>query len=347
MYDQYYGLSEAPFQLTPDPRYWFESATHAKAMAYLGYGLTQGEGFVVITGEIGAGKTTLVRLLLDKVDDGAVLPVSITSTQVDPEDMLRLVAQGMGIETEGLEKAQLIDRIEYALEQLGRAGRRLLLIIDEAQGLSVPTLEELRMLSNQQYSGRAVVQIFLLGQPEFREKLQGSNVLEQLRQRVIAMHHLAAMSEAEIEPYVRYRLAQASWRGQPNFAPEVWSKLYQASDGVPRRLNLLMGRVLLAAALEEKPVIDSDVVAMVAADQQADGLTPVVTSAPVAAEPMVQNIATRGNGVTMFQRPVELDRITALEARLAEQEEALRRVLSIMVDWIEQDQDRAQHTNAA
>jgi general secretion pathway protein A len=202
MYTDHYGLSAPPFQLTPDPGFWFESGTHKKAMTYLGYGLAQGEGFIVVTGDIGAGKTTLTGHLMDTIDPARVAAVRIVSTQVEGDDMLRLVAQGYGLPTEGVEKAQLLDRIERHLLETGRGGRRALLVIDEAQALPTSALEELRMLSNFQAGGHALMQIFLLGQPEFRDRLASAAGLEQLRQRVIATHHLDPMEAAETRGYL-------------------------------------------------------------------------------------------------------------------------------------------------
>ena len=163
MYSEHYGLTGNPFQLTPDPRFWFESETHKKAMAYLGYGLAQGEGFIVITGDIGAGKTTLVGHLMATIDTSRLTAVQIVSTQVEGEDMLRLVAQQLGLEAHGYAKAELLDQIERFLHGQAREGKRTLLVVDEAQNLPVSALEELRMLSNFQSAGRALLQIFLLG----------------------------------------------------------------------------------------------------------------------------------------------------------------------------------------
>jgi type II secretory pathway predicted ATPase ExeA len=172
MYTEYYGFTDRPFQLTPDARFWFGSRTHKKAMAYLGYGLAQGEGFIVITGEVGAGKSTLVAHLVGTVDRVRLKVVQIVSTQVEGDDMLRLAAQGMGLFTEGVSKAQLLERVERHLQDEARAGKRTLLIVDEAQNLGISALEELRMLSNFQAGGQALLQIFLLGQPEFATSLR-------------------------------------------------------------------------------------------------------------------------------------------------------------------------------
>ena len=172
MYTDHYGLTGQPFQLTPDARFWFESRTHRKAMAYLGYGLAQGEGFIVITGEVGAGKSTLVAHLMATIDRERLNAISLVSTQVEGDDMLRLVAQGLGLATEASRRRDCSTRIEERLAR-GRAGKRTLLIVDEAQNLPVSALEELRMLSNFQLARPRAAQIFLLGQPEFRDKLAG------------------------------------------------------------------------------------------------------------------------------------------------------------------------------
>ncbi len=270
MYDDHYGLRGRPFQLTPDPRFWFESATHKKAMAYLGYGLSQGEGFIVVTGDIGAGKTTLVGHLMASIDREQLHVIKLVSTQIEADDLLRLVAQGLDIDCAGLVKAQLLDRIERQLHAVARSGRRTLLIVDEAQALAISALEELRMLSNFQAGGHALLQIFLLGQPEFRARLNGSARLEQLRQRIIALHHLEPMARTEIEPYVLHRLRVVGWTGNPHFSPDAFDALYDGSGGVPRRLNHLAGRVMLFGAVEQCAVIDAAIVHAVLADSAGD-----------------------------------------------------------------------------
>ncbi|MDR7154462.1 putative secretion ATPase (PEP-CTERM system associated) [Sphingobium xenophagum] len=269
MYDQFYGLQGRPFQLTPDPHYYFESATHRKALSYLGYGLAQGEGFIVITGDIGAGKTTLVGHLMQTIDPSRLTAVKIVSTQVQGDDMLRLAAQSFGLATEGMTKAATLQQVEAYLHMQARAGRRTLLIVDEAQNLAVSAIEELRMLSNFQLGGQSLLQIFLLGQPEFRDLLK-SPQLEQLRQRVIATHHLEPMMANEVEPYVIHRLTVAGWDGRPIFSRDAFAALYAATGGVPRRLNALVSRVLLMGAIEQLEAIDADVVQAVVADMGLD-----------------------------------------------------------------------------
>ncbi|HYD11924.1 MAG TPA: AAA family ATPase [Allosphingosinicella sp.] len=367
MYTNHYRLTGQPFQLTPDARFWFDSRTHKKAMAYLGYGLAQGEGFITVTGEIGAGKSTLVAHVLANIDRARLNAISLVSTQVEGDDMLRLVAQGLGVATDRQEKARLLDLVEQRLEEELRAGKRTLLIVDEAQNLPVSALEELRMLSNFQIGGRALLQIVLLGQPEFRDKLAAPG-LEQLRQRVIATHHLDAMGADEVASYVRHRLTRVDWQGNPEFEPAAFDAVHRHSSGIPRKVNQLMQRVMLAAALEDAELVTAATVEAVAADLGADAPArpavapvPVAPAEPIAAEPMpaeekVFSLRSARRTVEAVPAPEPVvvadpmleQRIAALEARAEEQEALLRRVLILLVDWVENSQEPAYHrTHAA
>ncbi|OYW82788.1 MAG: general secretion pathway protein, partial [Sphingobium sp. 32-64-5] len=267
--DQFYQFQGRPFQLTPDPHFYFESGTHRKALSYLGYGMAQGEGFIVITGEIGAGKTTLVGHVMNTIDPARLTAIKIVSTQVQGDDMLRLVAQGFGITDEYLPKAQMLQRIEAFLHAQARKGLRTLLIVDEAQNLPPSSVEELRMLSNFQLGGQSLLQIFLLGQPEFRHLLNAPE-MEQLRQRVIASHHLEPMLASEVEPYIRHRLSLVGWQEKPFFPADAFDAIYQATNGVPRRINALMSRVLLLGAVDQLEEIDGKVIETVTADMGRD-----------------------------------------------------------------------------
>jgi general secretion pathway protein A len=377
MYIDHYGLAGPPFQLTPDARFWFGSRTHKKAMAYLGYGLAQAEGFITITGEIGAGKSTLAAHLLAKIDRTRLNAVEIVSTQVEGDDMLRLVAQRLGIDAEGIAKAVLLERVEQALEEDLRGGKRTLIIVDEAQNLPVSALEELRMLSNFQLEGRALVQILLLGQPEFRERIAAPG-LEQLRQRVIATHHLEPMGADEIEAYVRHRLELAGWSGRPDFGADAYEALFAFTGGVPRRLNQLLSRLLLHGAVEKLDHLDGRAVEAVADDlelerarndnepslplhavpepavhEPAAPAAPAPVFVPFETEPQPAPVAEASPPEPVEEQPViahaafipqaayadhaTADRIAELEARLAEQEATLRRVLTLLVDWVERE----------
>jgi putative secretion ATPase (PEP-CTERM system associated) len=348
MYDEFYGLTGKPFQLTPDPAFWYDTGTHRKAMAYLTYGLSEGEGFIVITGDPGAGKTTLLGHVLSTIDPARLNVIRLVTTQLEPEDLLQVIASGLGADPAGLSKAQLLSAIERGLHATARAGRRTLLVVDEAQSLPLSALEELRMLSNFQAGGHALLQIFLLGQPEFRERLQGSGRVEQLRQRVIAMHHLDPMEPHEVEPYIVHRLSLVGWNGRPDFTPEAIEALHRWSGGVPRRLNLLMGRVLLLGGVEEIERFDAAEIDSVAGEldedvghsEEAEEIA--AASWPDAARPVrgVLHAVPPPGGIQASDLAPLLERIARLEGRLAEQDETLRRVLMLLVDWVEGDDRR-------
>ncbi len=416
MYDQFYGFTGRPFQLTPDPHFYFESGTHRKAMSYLGYGLAQGEGFIVITGDVGAGKTTLVGHLMNTIDANRLTAVKLVSTQVEGDDLLRLVAEQFGIEWEGQSKAELLRSMEQYLREQARAGRRTLLIVDEGQNLAISALEELRMLSNFQLGGHSLLQIFLLGQPEFRQTLFHSPALEQLRQRVIATHHLDPMEPEEVEPYILHRLGKVGWTGNPSFSPDAFEEIFDYSEGVPRKLNVLVSRLLLYGAVEQMNRITAQNVRSVVAEIEADRGIDAATLAPLPVDEVVAAAAAAvaptptpfavpapanevplewpqraaepaADGRPPFAAPAEPTRvvpltppkpaepeaevlepapetaadapapaapaidpehlaalekqIASLEARLVEQDAALRRVLDLLIEWVERDPDNA------
>ena len=282
MYEDFYGLTGKPFQLTPDPAFYFPSGTHRKALSYLRYGLAQGEGFIVITGEVGAGKSTLVAHLVASVDPAQLTVGQVVTSKLDGEEIVHVVAQSFGLPVEGHDKASALGAIEGFLHEEARAGRRCLLIVDESQNLSIAALEELRMLSNFQLGAHPLLQTLLLGQPEFRAILQSEGGLEQLRQRVIAAHHLEPMDQAEIEPYIMHRLGQVGWHGTPTFDQDVFAELFKASDGIPRRVNQIANRLLLLGAIEQKSRIDVAMLHSVMAEMEDDYAAP---PAPTSAAP--------------------------------------------------------------
>ncbi|MBW8297540.1 XrtA/PEP-CTERM system-associated ATPase [Sphingopyxis sp.] len=395
MYDQFYGFTGRPFQLTPDPHFYFESGTHRKAMSYLGYGLAQGEGFIVITGDVGAGKTTLVGHLMNTIDPNRLTAVKLVSTQVEGDDLLRLVAEQFGIEWEGQSKAELLRSMEQYLREQARAGKRTLLIVDEGQNLAISALEELRMLSNFQLGGHSLLQIFLLGQPEFRQTLFHSPTLEQLRQRVIATHHLDPMEPEEVEPYILHRLGKVGWTGNPSFSPDAFEEIFDYSEGVPRKLNVLVSRLLLYGAVEQMTRITPQNVRSVVAEIEADRGIDASTLAPLPVEEVVAAAAAAvaptpapfaapaaanetalewpqraADGRPPFAEPaptrretsaqelspeaapavaaIDLEHLAALETqiasletRLVEQDAALRRVLDLLIEWVERDPENA------
>jgi general secretion pathway protein A len=254
VYETFFGLTGKPFQLYPDPAFFYGSRGHKRAFAYLQYGVHQGEGFLIITGEVGAGKTTLVRSLLEQIDPNRLVAAQLVTTLLDAEDLLRAVAMAFGLQTKAMDKAQLLAELEAFLVSLVPLGKRALLIVDEAQNLSGRAIEELRMLSNFQLGNQGLLQIFLVGQPELRQLMQGPE-LQQLRQRVTASYHLGPMDRAETQEYVEHRLRHVGWSNYPRFDLGAFDAIYTFSAGIPRRINTLCNRVLLAAALAEQQEI--------------------------------------------------------------------------------------------
>jgi general secretion pathway protein A len=249
MYESFYGLSAKPFRLRPDPHFFYGSKGHKRAMAYLDYGLSQGEGFIVITGEVGAGKTTLVRNLLNNLPSEQIIAAHIVNTHLDSDDTLRMVVSAFGLPYENVSKADLLTRLEQFLRAADSQGKRALLVVDEAQNLTARTVEELRMLSNFQTNDKSLLQTFLLGQPEFRTTLHGAD-MQQLRQRVIASYHLGPMDAAETEAYIEHRLTTVGWHGDPSFDAAAYAAIFDYTGGIPRKTNTLCDRLLLMGYLE-------------------------------------------------------------------------------------------------
>lgn len=275
MYEKFFHLSEAPFQLTPDHRYFFASSVHRRALGYLTFGLSQGEGFVVITGEVGAGKTTLVAHLLSSLDRHRFITSTVVSTQLGGDDMLRMVAAGFDIPHEGLDKASVLTRLHNHLKGISARGSRAVVIVDEAQNLTLQAVEELRMLSNLQVERPPTLQVLLLGQPQFRQKMASPD-LAQLRQRIVATYHLGPITAEETRDYIRHRLTQAGWTNDPALSADVYQAVYRATGGVPRLINVLFSRVLLFAYLEGLHAITGETVNQVAEDlhMEFDGWRP-------------------------------------------------------------------------
>jgi len=342
-------LTGQPFESAPDPRFYFESATHRKAMSYLGYGLAQGEGFIVITGDSGVGKTMLVDRLMATIDSRRLMAVKLIATRAEGEDMLRLTARAFGLPDDG-GMDELRDRIEAFLRDQARAGRRALLIVEEAQALGVTALEELRLLGTIQLGGQPLLQIFLIALPTFCERLEGSRALEQVRQRVIATCHLEPMHADEIGPYVEHRLAIAGWRDTPRVTPEAYARLAEASGGVPGRVNALMRRMLERglAVIDEEAVAATD-------DAEADKVLDLTLIESVAGRADIAGLRSLQDEVralgTMLagaqaarptpeaQEIAELrSRMARVEGRLEEQDEVLRRILAKLLEWVERDE---------
>ncbi|MEM6475477.1 MAG: XrtA/PEP-CTERM system-associated ATPase [Pseudomonadota bacterium] len=397
MYDQYYGFRGRPFQLTPDPQFYFESASHRKAMSYLGYGLNQGEGFIVITGEVGAGKSTLVAHLMERVDPDALTVAQVVTSALDGEELIHFVAQSFGLDVKAHDKAGALGAIERFLQDEARAGRRCLLIVDECQNLDLNALEELRMLSNFQLGAHPLLQSLLLGQPEFRRTLAQHPDLDQLRQRIIASHHLEALDADEVEDYILHRLSHVGWDGNPQLGERLLPALFEQTDGIPRRVNQVMNRLLLLGAIEEQDTLSVEMLSAVIEEMASDqnrgssakpsplSIEPEsATSEPVedagidsvpatevaallaqrdartaeleaalselqaagAPQEHVLELAAEA-GVEAVSEPLitgndadQSEALARIEQRLEEQEQSLRHVLSMLIEWLEDDAPR-------
>ena len=250
MYEAHFNLSGKPFQLNPDPRFFFRSQGHKRALAYMRYGLQQEQGFIVVTGDVGTGKTMLVNNLFKEIEDQGVVAAKIVSTNVKDIDLLRLLAAEFDLPFEKATKANLLHELEGYFTACRNEGKRVLLVMDEAQNLPRSALEELRMLSNFDHEGVPLVQSFLLGQREFRGILRAPG-LEQLRQRVIAAYHLKPLSAPEVKAYIEHRMHTVGWRDDPRIDDEVYQRIFEVTGGVPRRINTLFDRTLLNCFLED------------------------------------------------------------------------------------------------
>ncbi len=273
MYEAFYNLSTKPFSLSPDPRFFFGSSGHKRAMSYLRYGISQGEGFIVVTGGIGTGKTTLVRNLFAELDKECIIAAQLVSTNLTPDELIKMVSAAYGLPYEGLAKVSLLQQLETFLRRAEAQGKRALLVVDEAQNLPAETVEELRMLSNFQGENRSLIQSFLLGQDEFRHTIQSPG-MEQLRQRIIASCHLSPLNKNEVRSYIEHRLKEVGWSSRPVITDIAFELIHKYTGGVPRRINVFCDRLLLYGYLEELFVFNPKVVTLVADELAAESAVP-------------------------------------------------------------------------
>ena len=324
MYEGFYGLAASPFLLTPDARFFFGSKAHKRAIAHLTFGLAQAEGFIVITGEVGAGKTTLVERLWSDLDRNTYSMVKIATTRLDGDNLLQLAMAGFGVTSAaGNSKASMLMEFEQMLRARGAEGRRCLLVVDEAQNLPLDALEELRMLSNITGQDTAPLQTILLGQPQFRRMLAGTS-LDQLRQRVLASFHLPALAQDETKLYIEHRLSTAGWTGRPVWDDAAFWEVHRETGGIPRRINRLCSRVLVSGALEEREHITRDLVREVAGELAADLEGPLTNAGPI-----------HRNGVRETESaewPADdlVERVELLERQVSRRERLLQRLTDVL-----------------
>ncbi|MCO7223456.1 XrtA/PEP-CTERM system-associated ATPase [Pleionea sp. CnH1-48] len=341
MYDSYYKFSGKPFQLAPDPFFFFGSSTHKRALAYLRYGLSQGEGFIIVTGDVGTGKSTLVRTLFGTLENKKdIVAGELNNTQLDSTDILRMVAATFGLAHKASEKTSLIKNLENFFIARQREGRRCMLVVDEAQNLPLESLEELRMLSNLFNDGKTLLQIFLLGQSEFREMLAVPH-LEQVRQRITASYHLAHLNAEETQAYIEHRLKKVNWQDDPVFTAEAYQHIFDFTEGVPRRINSICDRLLLYGFLEEKHRIDGEIVTTVASEIAVEHPEIVAPSQP--RHNLERAKAAGGGAPAADAGPLE-ERMQQLEAemeamkkRFKKEREYMRKIIQISLNFDDDD----------
>ena len=256
MYASFFGLNEKPFSITPDPRYLYLGPRHAEALAHLLYGITESGGFIQLTGEVGTGKTTVVRSLLEQLPENTDVAL-VLNPRLSPHEFLLTICDELDVEVpQRASMKSIVDALNERLLKAHAAGRRVVLIVDEAQNLSTEVLEQIRLLTNLETAKQKLLQIILIGQPELREVLARSD-LRQLAQRITGRYHLEPLASQEVQAYVRHRLEVAGGRGQL-FSAGALKVLHQRSDGIPRLVNVIADRALLGAWSREEPTVSAN-----------------------------------------------------------------------------------------
>ena len=274
MYEAFYQLITDPFRLSPDSGFSFQHRTYRKAMTYMRHALHRAEGFIMITGQPGTGKTTLINDLIRILKPGQTVVAKLVSTQLTADDLLDLVAYSFNLDHEGCSKAKVLVQLERFLLQQYQHGRRSLLIVDEAQDMGEDALEELRLLSNLQYKNHQLLQMFLVGQEQLRDTVITPS-LEQLNQRLIAATLLEPLDAENTEAYIKHRLRRAGWKGDPLISMETYAMIQQYSHGIPRRINQICSRLFLHGSIEEKHRLGTADLRIVVEELQQELLMPM------------------------------------------------------------------------
>ena len=254
MYTEFYGLKEFPFNITPDPHFLFLSPVHQEAIQHLRYGIAEKKGFIVLTGEVGCGKTTICRFLLQEIDDKPIETALILNPRVSETQLLQAILRELGIEKVKRSKQECLEQLNKLLLKLVDEGKDIVLIIDESQNMTFQALENLRLLSNLETNTQKLLQIILIGQPELKEKLQHKS-LRQLRQRILVNYDLRPLTREEMEQYIRYRLIMAGANGRPEFTRAAMKKIFKHSRGTPRLVNNLCDKSMLSAFIKTRDLI--------------------------------------------------------------------------------------------
>lgn len=254
MYLEYYGLKEPPFDITPNPRFLFFSAKHREAFNHLLYGIRERKGFVQLTGEVGAGKTTICRSMLDQLGPGFCTAL-ILNPVLEADQLMKAIAMEFGINVKGMDRLECLAELNKFLLSLAEQGRDAVLIIDEAQDLTDALLEQVRLLSNLETYDRKLLQIVLMGQPELRSRLNAHR-LRQLRQRITVRYHLRPLNFGEIGRYIQHRLQISGGNGTPVFSTPAQWRIHRYSGGIPRLVNAVCDKCMLAGFVQQRDTID-------------------------------------------------------------------------------------------
>ena len=260
MYQEFYGLTHAPFDITPNPRFLFYSSKHREAFNHLLYGIRERKGFVQLTGEVGAGKTTLCRAALEQLDEHYSTAL-ILNPVMSADELMRAIALEYGLPVTGLDRLSTLAVINQFLLQQVERRKDTVLIIDEAQDLTDELLEQVRLLSNLETDDRKLLQIVLMGQPELRDRLNNPK-LRQLRQRITVRFHLPPLSRFEMAQYIRHRLHVSGANGEPRFTPPALWRVHRYSGGIPRLVNALCDKALLAGFVQQTGRINFNIVGL-------------------------------------------------------------------------------------
>lgn len=279
VYKSVYNLDGKPFRLSPDHRFSFAHRSYDDAKSYLKYAISEGEGIVAITGAPGTGKTTLIASLISELDLAQVHVGVVTNVQMDSANLIQMVVDAFSLQTDLTDKVSVMSEFKRFLKHQSEEDRRVILIVDEAQGLTVELLEELRLLSNLQHNTRLLMQIFLVGQDPLMEIVRSPG-MEQLHQRLIAAAQLKPLNLEEVIHYIVHRLSYVGWKNDPAFTDEAFSLIHKFSAGIPRRINLICHRLFLHAGLKGKhELVGGDALNVIVELHREGLLTPVARKA--------------------------------------------------------------------
>lgn len=251
MYQEFYGLKEMPFNITPDPRFLYLSPNHQEALQHLRYGIAEKKGFIVLTGEVGCGKTTVCRYLLNELEGQPIETALILNPRLSETQLLQAILHELGKENVKGSRQDLLNRLNRHLLEKINQGREILVIIDESQNMSLDALEHLRLLSNLETDKQKLLQILLIGQPELKDKLNHRD-LRQLKQRVLVHYDLKPLSLEQTFQYIRFRLILAGANGRPEFTERALGKIYKKTRGIPRLVNNLCDKAILSAFVKSR-----------------------------------------------------------------------------------------------